>query len=92
MDWPGGTVYTQVVKNSAGEVLHSVEASDQPDDPIVFNKEGQRRSYATFEESDRCYQCGIEFPHSQMTQYQGRWYGIPCGDYQDIEQLKRDSK
>ena len=92
MDWPGSTVYKSIVRDSRGQELASVEASEQPDDPIIFNKEGQRQSYATFEKSERCWSCGIEFPRSKMTQFKGRWYGIPCGDYKDIAQLKSRNK
>lgn len=91
MTWPGGTVYTQVIKDSAGTTLKAIEA-DQPDDPVQFNKEGQKQSYATFRKWDRCYSCGIEFPEDELMEFQGRKYGVPCGDYKDIPQLASRGK
>lgn len=39
-----------------------------------------------------CAICGLSFPRHQIFMYNGRPYGIPCTDYQDIRQLaRRDS-
>lgn len=88
MTWPGGTVYRSVVKNSRDVEVTSIQASEQPDSTMTYNKEGQTRSYAKFRKWERCWQCGIEFPVEKMQKYQGKFYCIPGGCHKDIAQLR----
>lgn len=80
-----------VVRDSKGQEVTSIAAAEQPDDPMIYKKEGQKQSYATFRKWHRCWSCGIEFPEEEMVKFRGRWYGIPCSDCEDIQQLKRKS-
>jgi len=43
----------------------------------------------TFRKWARCSVCGLNFPESGVTKYQGKTYGISCGCYKDINQLRR---
>ena len=35
-----------------------------------------------------CSVCAMYFKEDKMTEYKGKWYGIPCGCYGDIKSLK----
>jgi hypothetical protein len=39
-----------------------------------------------------CSVCRLSFSEDKMTQYQGKWYGIPCDCYRDIRTLRRRGK
>jgi hypothetical protein len=40
-----------------------------------------------FSEYERCVQCGFSYPKEQMKHFQGKWYGVPCGDFRDIHDI-----
>jgi hypothetical protein len=42
-----------------------------------------------FERMERCVECGLSFRVSEMVKYRGKYYGIPCDCYKDIESLAR---
>lgn len=35
-----------------------------------------------------CSVCRLSFSEDKMTEYQGKWYGIPCDCYRDIRTLR----
>jgi hypothetical protein len=39
-----------------------------------------------------CTVCRLAFKEDKMTQYQGEWYGIPCGCHRDIPTLRRKGR
>lgn len=34
-----------------------------------------------------CHICGLEFRESDMTSFEGKWYGNQCGDSKDIPSI-----
>jgi hypothetical protein len=39
-----------------------------------------------------CAVCQLAFKENKMVQYQGQWYGIPCGCSKDIVSLRRKNR
>ena len=40
-----------------------------------------------FEPTRVCSKCRLPFKENEMTQFRGKWYGVPCGCAQDIDKL-----
>ena len=36
-----------------------------------------------------CVVCQLAFKENKMVEYQGQWYGVPCGCSRDIASLRR---
>lgn len=39
-----------------------------------------------------CVVCRLAFKETKMRNYQGNWYGVPCGCHRDIPSLRRKNK
>ena len=48
--------------------------------------EGKRPSV---DKPEVCSVCGEVYPRTKFKKYKGKWYGIPCGCYKDINSLIR---
>ena len=45
-----------------------------------------------FEKYERCFHCGKSYQRKQMRRFRGKWYGLPCGDHRDIQDILRREK
>ena len=43
----------------------------------------------SFETTKECCKCHLLWKENEMVQYNGKYYGRPCGCYKDIVQLAR---
>ena len=55
----------------------------------VYGASSMTRGPQRFKKWYECGVCGLDFPEDQVTVFQGKVFGIPCGCYKDIEQLRR---
>lgn len=40
----------------------------------------------------RCVLCALSFPENKVQFFQGKAYGVPCGCYKDIPDLRRKGR
>ena len=55
----------------------------------VYGASNMTSGPSGFKKWYECSECGLDFPEDQITKYKGSIYGIPCGCYRDIDQLRR---
>lgn len=68
-----------VVRNAEGEL--ETKTFYMPSDGNTEGRVGER--------SYRCSICGLAFKAGDVTHFRGKVYGVPCGDYKDINSILR---